>query len=186
MKMGVEQLQLFVRFSNICGLIPFRMILDEQAKRFQRFEGHWRHPANWWFTFQFIGFLLFLFFCVLHLLLMMKGDIGSMSIVFLAVYILYFSNALVITSIPRLFLIRFRRFESAIEILHQIDRMIRVMGKMRHTSCTTRQRTLIGIGFSFVSVFSFNYVITYCNSLRPFDLDSGLHFYDVFSIREIL
>ena len=46
--MGIERLELCVRFCNIAGLFPFRMVLNRFNGKFLRFESHWRHPANWW------------------------------------------------------------------------------------------------------------------------------------------
>ena len=58
-KMGVERLQLFVRFCNISGLFPFRMVLNEVTGKFKRFDCHWRHFANLWFIFVLLAQLAF-------------------------------------------------------------------------------------------------------------------------------
>jgi len=51
---GIERLQLFVRFCHFCGLIPFRMALDDETNQFKCFEGHWL-AANWWFVLLLFG-----------------------------------------------------------------------------------------------------------------------------------
>ena len=139
--MGVERLQLCVRFCNGCGLFPSRMILDPISGRFKRFEGHWRHPANWWLVFLLICYLIFfslgLYFMVFTLV---ANETNSIPIVLAVVLILYSFNVLTFNSIPRLLLFRLRHLETAVEILDRIDR---VLEKMPHAPCTTRQRTLI-------------------------------------------
>ena len=57
---GVERLRLLFLVCNVSGLLPFRMVLDAQTKRFKRFESHWRHPTNWWFIILLIGQICFL------------------------------------------------------------------------------------------------------------------------------
>ena len=56
--MGLESLKLFFYLSNVSGLFPFRMALEESTGKFKRFDVHWRHPSNWWFIFHLIGNLI--------------------------------------------------------------------------------------------------------------------------------
>ena len=60
--MGVERLKMLFHACNVSGLLPFRMVLDAQTKRFKRFEGHWRHPNNWWFLILLISQMFFIIF----------------------------------------------------------------------------------------------------------------------------
>ena len=57
--MSVEELQLFFQFSNVSGLIPFRMVLDQSTGKFKWLKGH-HSLVNWWFIFLSIGRI----FCV--------------------------------------------------------------------------------------------------------------------------
>ena len=57
--MGVEELHLFVRFCNVTGLFPFRMVLDQSTRKFKRLKGQYS-LVNWWFIFLSIGRI----FCV--------------------------------------------------------------------------------------------------------------------------
>ena len=151
-KMGTERLLLFVRFCNVCGFFPSRMLLDDETKRFKRFDSHWRHPANWWFSFLLICQIVFscTFLYVIWLALMAYEQ-QSLTIVQAAVFMLYQSNAQIMCTIPRLFiLLRFRNIE---EVLNSFTRMDRTLSKIKGSSCTTRRRTVIGIGISFIVVF---------------------------------
>ena len=147
--MGLDQLQLFVRFCNLSGLLPFRMILDEQTRRFKRFEGHWRNAANWWCSFVIVSQLLAFFGNIYILIVLILPEHKELSLVQHFVHSLYFSNYFFFILLsPRLFLFRFRHFETAFEFLHRIDRMIGTAG----SSCTTRRRTIIGILIIFIDV----------------------------------
>jgi hypothetical protein len=145
--MGIERLQPFVRFCNVCGLIPFRMVLDE-VKRFKRFEGHWRHPGNWWFTLLLVGYILSLILLVYINLKKVSTDdaslVASLKFVHLFAFALYFTNFIIICSLPRLFLLRFRNLENALEIVLRIDGGLNKLG-LSHATCTTQRRTVIGV-----------------------------------------
>lgn len=144
-KMGVEKLHLFIRFCNMCGLLPYRMRLDFQTKRFKRFDGNWRHPANYWFTFLLIIHIIFIFYFIYldSKLVYGNGSVGNASTVHMFAYWLYFANLILLLSTPRLFLIQFRHLETALETLHHIDRVL--LDKVAHLPCTTRKRSLICI-----------------------------------------
>lgn len=150
--MGVEELQLFVRLCNLTGLLPFRMILDEQTRRFKRFDGHWSHPAKWWCSFVMaiqIAVLVVNFFWLV--LFHSKGI--NLSIVYKLVFFLYLSNYLILLLLsPRLFLFRLRHLQTAFECLHRIDRMIISNSK---SSNTTRRRTFIGILIILIDVYKY-------------------------------
>jgi hypothetical protein len=140
--MGVEELQLFVRLCNLTGLLPFRMILDEQTGRFKRFDGHWSHPVKWWCSFVMtiqIGVLVVNIYWLVDSL----DPKVNFSLVYKLVFILYFLNYSILMLLsPRLFLFRLRQLETAFECLRRIDRMIISNSK---SSNPTRRRTVIGI-----------------------------------------
>ena len=71
-------------------------------------------------------------------------------VVLAVVLILYAFNVFALNSIPRLLLFRLRHLETAVEILDRIDR---VLEKMPHAPCTTRQRTIIVIVWSLLLVY---------------------------------
>ena len=141
--MGVERLQLLIQFSNVSGLLPFRMVLDEQTKRFKRFDGHWRHPSNWWF----LSFLLVQF--GLHIIgpFSVYSTWVSSSFIYLAVFIFGFFNFSLFFSSLRLFLFRFRHLEKALEIFESIDRLLST-----RTRCNSKRRTIIGIVINLIWV----------------------------------
>ena len=148
--MGVERLQLFVRFCNVCGLLPFRMILDPVSGRFKRFDSHWRHPANWWFLLQLIPYPILLSIAVYYAFTVFMTDkTESMTAVLSVAVMLYGFNVFALNSIHRLTLFRLRQLETAIEILDRVDR---VLDKMIRIPCTNRRRTLITIGYCLFGV----------------------------------
>jgi len=148
--MGVERLQLCIRFCNVCGLFPYRMILEEQTYRFKRFVRHWRHPANWWFAFLSISYILFVvIFAFISWTELFNKENDSFTAVHKVALALYFSNLLVIISVPRLFLFRFRYFEKSMETLHRIDHLL---DKMPRPSCHIRLFTIMGILIFFLAV----------------------------------
>ena len=165
--MGVERLQLLVQFCNLSGLLPFRMILDEETRRFKRFEGHWRHLANWWCSFitaiKVAVLVASIYFAAVSFL---AGE--KQSLAYQLVYLLYCSNyAILLLLSPSLFLFRIRHLESAFESLHRIDRMIEAAVK---SSCTIRRRTFIGILIIVIDVCHFKngLSITYWLTTRVF------------------
>ena len=148
--MGLERLQIFVRFCNFCGLIPFRMVLDDETKKFKRFESRWINPTYLWFLLFLIGHI---FFSIIFSYISYSWALQVMqteTIASVAVIMLYFFSTLSIVSTPRLFLLRFRRLEEALDNLHRIDRTLNKITD--YIPCNTRRRTLIGIGFCFCGV----------------------------------
>ena len=150
---GIERLQLFVRFCNFCGLIPFRMVFDDETKQFKRFEGHWRHPANWWFALLLVGHILsinlLVYFNWKQFYTVDSSLVASLTFVHLFALALYSTNFIVLISLPRFFLIRSRNLETALETLDRIDSW---MNKVPRAPCTTRRRTLIGFSLIFCFV----------------------------------
>ena len=117
--MGIERLQLLVRCCNISGLLPFRRVLNEDAKMFRRFECHWRHPANWWFILLLIcHFLVTAIHIYLSWIYLTRDDSEILTTVDFTVLILLYGNFAVIFSFPRFFLFHIRHLETAFDILH--------------------------------------------------------------------
>ena len=101
--------------------------------RFKRFDRHWRHPANWWFAFLSISYILFVtIFVLISWTALFNKENDSLTTVHKVALALYFSNLLFIISVPRLFLFRFRYFEKLLETLHRIDHLL---DKMPQPSC---------------------------------------------------
>lgn len=149
--MGIERLQLFCRISNVCGLFPFRMIVEEGTGEFKCFNSSWRHPAIWWFLFLLIGHIYFsviwIYYSWLHLTI---DESQSLTKVRLVVLMLFFAIVLILLSIPLLFIFLYRHLETAIDILNRFDR------KLCNTHCgfcSDRRRMYIGIAVTVISVF---------------------------------
>ena len=150
--MGVEQLQLLVGFSNVTGLVPFRMVLDEITGKFKRFDGHWRHPSNWWFTFILIAQILNLiaaYYFTLFVIFDSVEDIVSLFLVYKFLVLLYLLNFSILLWIPRFFLFQFRHLETAFECLLATDRILETFS---HPPCTSRRRTQFGMAFCLIFV----------------------------------
>ena len=149
--MGVESLELLVQFSNVSALMPFRMVLDKLTGKFKRFDGHWRHPANYWFTLILISEIIF---CILQLSSIVISKINQHKysnndhlLTYNLVLLFYTFNFMILFLSLRLFLFRFRHFETTIESLQRIDKMLG-----NKNCCTTRRRTLIGILMASIKV----------------------------------
>jgi hypothetical protein len=148
--MGVGRLQLCTRFCNVCGLFPYRMKLDDQTLKFKNFEQHWRHPANWWFAFLSISYILFVItFTLVSWTALSTEENNTLTTVHKVALALYFSNFLAIISVPRLFVFQFRNFERTLEILHRIDHLLE---EIPQSSCHIRLITIIGISVFFLAV----------------------------------
>lgn len=148
--MGLEHLKLFFHFGNVSGLFPFRMVLDESTGKFKRFDIRWRHPANWWFLFLLIGNLILLALVIYSMWSMIIETTKSLPTTFSVVLLLYSIGFFILCTTPRLFFIRFRNFDRALEMLRQIDRVLdKIPTKI---PCTTQRRTVIGIIVSLISV----------------------------------
>ena len=138
--MAVGRLQLLVQLCNLCGMFPFRMVLDNDTKQFKYFDHHWRHPANWWFLLLTITYPVFVFVFTYVGLTFIVHD--AESVILQTAIGMYLSSLLIIVSIPRLFMFRFRNFERALEILHRIDY---ILDKISPSSRVIRRFTIIGI-----------------------------------------
>jgi len=150
--MGVERLQLLIRCCNVSGLLPFRMVLNNRTKQFERFDNHWRHPANWWFALLLIAHI---FLTVVHIyisLIDLTDEKSEPITTFQVVLILFNGHFIVLFSIPRLFLLQVRHLETAFDILHRIDR--RMPGNISPTSSadTVLRRSYIGIAITLIGV----------------------------------
>lgn len=145
-------MQLLVRFCNVCGLAPVRMVCDRLTGNFKRFDRHWRHPVNWWFTFLLTGYLGFFILFSSFLGPTYFKEIGQLlTKVEIVASLFYIVNLSFITLIPRLIVIHFLHLETAFECLNRVDRILNKMPKF--TPCTTRQRTLFGLSITICAVF---------------------------------
>ena len=150
--MGVEELHLFVRFCNVTGLFPFRMVLDELTGRFKRFDGNWRHASNYWFILLLISqvFNIILVIYVTRYMLT-YGNIQTESHVLALAIGLNIANYLISILIPRLLLFRLRHLETALQHLVRIDRVLARIIPLPN-KCRSQRRTIIGFFVTFLYV----------------------------------
>ena len=163
-KMGVERLQLLVRFCNLIGLFPFRMILNEQTNQFHRFDRHWRHPSNWWFVFIFMA-QTFLTLQVVYMVVLphsnSNNEPNKTNFVYQMIFFAFILTHMILSWCPRIILFRLRLLESAVENLHRIDRTLSKISLIKPCD-TTRRRTLVGISITFLLVkFIFDIIYKY-------------------------
>jgi hypothetical protein len=149
--MGVERLQLLMRFCNVSGLLPFRMVLNNRTKQFQRFDNHWRHPANWWIVILLVGHVfLSIVFIYISWMNLTRDDSESLSIVHLVGLILLYVNFTIMFTLPRLFLLHVQHLETAFSILHRIDENLTKISISRDN---VLRRTYVGIVITLIGVF---------------------------------
>ena len=158
--MSLKSLQLVFRFSNVSGLSPFRLaVLDEGHEAKGRCNkcllvGHWRHPANWWFTLLLIGQVYNTILIEYETYIVIQtSSRQSNSAMLVLTTVLADVNYLIMISITRLFLFRIRHLAMALEQLVRIDR---ILTRIIPTSilCSSRKRTIAGIFISFVYAVS--------------------------------
>lgn len=148
--MGVERLQLLMRYCNVSGLLPFRMVLNARTKQFKRFDNHWRHPANWWFALLAIGHLvLTAVFIYLSWINLHDGKSEPITTVQVVLTLMH-GHIIVLFSLPRLFLFQVKHLETAFDILHRFDR--RIVNISPKSSDTVLRRTHIGIIITLIGV----------------------------------
>ncbi len=122
--MGLGRLRLFFRFRNVSGLFPFRVVLDECTGKFKRFDGHWCHPANWWFILILLGHLYLLILLIFVIQSMITGHAQSVPTTYLVALSLFSISFFILITIPRLFLVRLRNLDLSLEMIQQIDRIL--------------------------------------------------------------
>ena len=157
-KMGVERLQLFVRFCNISGLFPFRMVLNEVTGKFKRFDCHWRHFANLWFIFVLLAQLAF---TVLVIYISMPFFSNSPLYTFSA--LMDACSFCILNWTPRLLFFHFKKLEMVFDCLNHFDKVL-ANSNCRVPCCTIRRRTIIGIIISSVLVTNDSMVFCFKNS----------------------
>lgn len=148
--MNVGQLQLFVRFCNVAGLFPFRMVVDGETGKFKRFDYHWRHPANVWFAIVFIGQFSFTIFIICG---SWKFFIASNSLVYRLSIVMDNCSFFIVSWAPRLLLFHFGKVQNMFNYLIYFDRML---AKYHQNHFNIRRRIIIYIIKSLIMVYCFS------------------------------
>ena len=147
--MGVEDLRILCRFCNVTGLFPFRMVTNGQTNGFQRFDSHWRHPANWWFLILFFIDIAYIIITIHEQIFLFVSE-NQLATIYKVVYTLSILNYTLLVTVPRIFLFSFRHLEAALEILDKTDRLM--ANTIQKVPCRTKQRAVIGIAASVIWV----------------------------------
>ena len=150
--MGVERSHIFVRFCNVSGLFPYRMVLDLLTGRFKRFDSHWRHAANYWFILLLIGQVNnIILVTYMTWRLLTYGDQMYGNKIYALAISLNVVNFVFLIFIPRLLLFRLRHLEVALQHLVRIDRLLaRIISVPDY--CSNQRRTIIGFFITFLYV----------------------------------
>ena len=147
---ALEEMRPFFRFCQFFGYLPFRMEIDKETRRFQRFSFSWRNPITWWWVaFSLIQLILCYFFVPPFLedpeLIKLPTTI-SISLSITGVLYLFAELS------SRYFLaLRFSALHNAIQLMQQVEQNLE---EHPDCKCTIRRRMTIGLvsGFLFVAI----------------------------------
>ena len=145
----LTNLRPFVWFCQFSGFIPFRMEIDPETKKFQRFSFSFRHPLTWWFAFvkiMSLGLLYFDFYVIQSLL--SKADDNLQWICSLCQEI--FQVAIVV--VVQLVLLRVSHLIKAIEWARKADETWASTANMAVHTDNVIYRTFAGIFFTLCAV----------------------------------
>ena len=149
--MAVERLRWLVWFCNISGLIPVRMILRKSGE-FQRFDFNWRHPISWWLIIELLCRLLYLSVHVyVSIMFHIERNVSFPVIYMVAALAAQIGSVVNIIS-PKLILFHLKNLRTAVESLHQVDRILYGISNKPFYSCTTRLRTAMGVSITVLGV----------------------------------
>ena len=145
----LTNLRPFVWFCQFSGFIPFRMEIDPETKKFQRFSFSFRHPLTWWFAFvKIMGLgVLYSDFYVIQSLLS-KADDNLQWICSLCQEI--FQVAIVV--VVQLVLLRVFHLIKAIEWARKADETWASAANMAVHTDNVIYRTFAGIFFTLCAV----------------------------------
>ena len=143
--MAIERLQLFVRFGNISGLLPFRMVVDVETGKFKRFNFSWYHPANWWFI-----FLLIIQSTLTILNFHVTWTVNSNEFMYTLSSGIDTLSFTILMWTPRLLLFHLRKMWMVFDSLGRIDRHLDKYNQINQ--CSIRRQTIIGIIICFALV----------------------------------
>ena len=153
--MGIERLQFLFRYCNAVGLFPHRMVINSTNDRFQRFDVHWRHPSNWWFLALLIAQIVYIIITIYTQIFIFVSQ-SELSAIYSIIWVLGLVNYILMIPVPRFFLFHFRHFETALETLNQVDRLLAKNSNKIPRDDGIKRRIIFGIFASFFWVlFSF-------------------------------
>ena len=148
----LTNLRPFVWFCQLIGFIPFRMEVDSETKKFQRFSFSFRHPLTWWFSITKLSNCVFICIAVytkisgfskLNYEWSSKNGICFMSM-------LIFHYLFIITI--QLALVRCSHLRKAIELIVRAEGTFKSVSKMAGRKNTVTQRTFFGVLIIFIQV----------------------------------
>ena len=148
----LTNLRPFVRFCQLSGFIPFRMEMDSETKKFQRFSFSFHHPLTWWFF--IMKFIIFVSFCMMFPIsqkhfLQLNAEWGSKISNCFVSMIIFESLVLVMFQLT---LIRYSHLRKAVELIVKAERTFKSVSNMVEHKNTVTQRTFFGLLFIFIQV----------------------------------
>ena len=148
----LTNLRPFVWFCQLIGFIPFRMELDSETKKFQRFSFSLRHPLTWWFTITKLSNCVFICIAVytsISSFSKLNAEWSSKKgICFISMLIFY----VLVIVIIQLALVRCSHLRKAIELIVRAEGTFKSVSKMADRKNTVTQRTFFGVLIIFSQV----------------------------------
>ena len=148
----LTNLRPFVRLCQLIGFIPFRMEVDSETKKFQRFSFSFRHPLTWWFIITKLSNCVS--FCIgvyisISIFSKLNAEWSSKK------GICFISSSMfqcLVIVIIQLALVRCSYLRKAIELIVRAEGTFKSVSKMAEHKNTVTQRTFFGLLFIFSKV----------------------------------
>ena len=148
----LTNLRPFVWFCQLIGFIPFRMEVDSETKKFQRFSFSFRHPLMLWFAVSriliFVSFFITFYVVILYFPLFNSEWSSRKGFSYITVMIFQSVVSLMI----QLTLIRCSRLRKAVELIVKADGTLKSISNMVEHKNTVTQRTFFGLLLIFIKV----------------------------------
>lgn len=171
---SLESVRPLFRFCQFFGVLPFRMEMEEETRRFKNLSFSWRYPITWWFIISSILSTTVIILIVSFLL--SSPDVDNLPLVIKVtskvVAVLYISQ---VFASRFWFAFRLTSLRKAIEFMHQVETCL--TNKYPNGDQTNIQisrsinlRVLLGIIISCVGVRSVDIDINFTDQMIKFIL----------------
>ena len=149
---GLEGLRPFFRFCQWFGFLPYRMEINKETGRFEKFSFSWQNPITWWFI--FFSIVNSVVHSSVATLVFKNPTVNSFPIAVRATTITVFVSFLLILLLARYSLIfRFPTLCKAIEFIRKTDQSFIINDQYLVCRCTLKQKTILGLVATFLWVF---------------------------------
>lgn len=149
---GLERLRILLLWTNVTGLLPFRMELDRDSGKFHGFLFSYRHPLTWWLVIWLT--LQLAIFAVVHVNIMPILCQQELAPIVKNTFLVQHANSFVFCFSPDLILFRWKNLATAVKYVNKFDRIV---GDSGNRPCQTKRRIGIGLVLAATHVGSFIY-----------------------------